>query len=187
MAFPLLELANIFGPLIDKLIPDKAKADAARVEMQRALNEIQVKELEHDASVKQSQAQIIVAEAQSESKAARNWRPHLMYLIMLILGYNYLIAPVLGTVFNAFGLQMQIVPIPPDMWTLLTIGVGGYIVGRSGERIVDTYSQGKVDTARAAFDARKFFDLYKQEMNVNNLDQNTVDKLNKILKSSGVL
>jgi hypothetical protein len=25
--------------------------------------------------------------------------------------------------------------LPPDMWALLKIGVGGYIVGRSGEKI----------------------------------------------------
>jgi len=26
--------------------------------------------------------------------------------------------------------------IPPDMWQLLKIGVGGYVLGRSGEKIV---------------------------------------------------
>ncbi|MCS7280543.1 MAG: hypothetical protein NZ583_02795 [Desulfobacterota bacterium] len=32
--------------------------------------------------------------------------------------------------------------IPPDMWTLLEIGIGGYVVGRSAEKIVKTWKKG---------------------------------------------
>jgi hypothetical protein len=30
------------------------------------------------------------------------------------------------------------IPLPDELWTLLTVGVGGYVVGRSGEKVAKT-------------------------------------------------
>ena len=46
---------------------------------------------------------------------------------------NYIVHP-------WFGLRM--LPLPPDMWELLKIGVGGYVVGRSVEKGVKVWRQG---------------------------------------------
>ena len=34
-----------------------------------------------------------------------------------------------------------VMTIPPDMWALLKIGLGGYVVGRSGEKIAQVWKK----------------------------------------------
>lgn len=58
----------------------------------------------------------------------------LMCLFGLIIANNYLIVPLLGT---------PMADIPPDMWELLKLGVGGYVIGRSVEKGVKVWSDGK--------------------------------------------
>lgn len=55
-----------------------------------------------------------------------------MVLFGLIVANNYLLAP--------YGLG-QTLELPPDMWDLLKIGVGGYVVGRSVEKGVRVWRQ----------------------------------------------
>jgi formate/nitrite transporter FocA (FNT family) len=49
-----------------------------------------------------------------------------MLQFAFIIGYNHIIAPM----FSAPSL-----PIVPDMWELLKLGLGGYVIGRSAEKI----------------------------------------------------
>ena len=85
---------------------------------------------EYDAELLKAQSSVIISEVNSESKAARSWRPHLMYLFMIIIFNNYIVYPYLKA-FTNYGMLME---IPPQMWTLLQIGVGGYVAGRSLEK-----------------------------------------------------
>lgn len=94
-----------------------------RLALQNAILNAKSKELEAAAS-------IIKAEAQGGSWLQRNWRPMLMAIFGIIVANNYIIAPYMA----AFGLQSLVLDLPPDMWDLLKIGVGGYIVGRSAEK-----------------------------------------------------
>ena len=43
---------------------------------------------EYDAELLKAQSSVIISEVNSESKAARSWRPHLMYLFMIIIFNN---------------------------------------------------------------------------------------------------
>lgn len=160
-----LSFLPIFSTLIDRLFPDKAKQDEAKLEMQRILNEAAAKQAEAEAAKVESQSKVIVAEAQSQSYAARNWRPHLMYLLMLVVGYNYMLAPLL----RSFGLNLDIFPMPGEMWTLLTVGLGGYI----GADAVKSYT-----TAR--FNEKAFYEQLRKEMGT--IDQATVDRLSRAIK-----
>jgi hypothetical protein len=90
------------------------------------LEQLQVK-------VQELQSKIIIAEAQGKSWLQRNWRPLLMAEFGIIIGNNYIISPWLKILFG----WNVIMDIPPDMWGLLKIGVGGYIVGRTGEKITE--------------------------------------------------
>lgn len=49
-----------------------------------------------------------------------------MLIFALIILYAYVLAPLAG---------LPSVPIPGDMWALLQIGFGGYILGRSAEKV----------------------------------------------------
>jgi len=79
-----------------------------------------------DISFAQSQAEVIKSEADSQSWMARNWRPVLMLVFTYIIFQDYVVAPL-------FSLKSLV--IPPDMWQLLKLGIGGYIAGRSAEKI----------------------------------------------------
>ena len=106
------------GQLIDRIFPDKEAAARAKAEL---LNQAQSGELEELAT----RAGIITAEAQGGSWIQRNWRPMLMLLFGTIIAINYVVSPIFNT---------PRAEIPPDMWDLLKLGVGGYIVGRSAEK-----------------------------------------------------
>ena len=91
--------------------------------------------LDYQTALVNAQAGTIEAEAKSDSWLASNWRPILMLTFTFIVAMNYAIIPIASW----FGLHQAPLVLPPDMWDLLKIGVGGYIVGRSGEKIVRSY------------------------------------------------
>ena len=168
-----LSLIPIFSTLIDRIFPDKEKAAQAQIEMQKVLNEAAAEQAKADAAIVESKSKVIVAEAQSESWAARNWRPHLMYSIMIMMLYNWMIAGIL----RSLGFDITIIPIPNDMWTLLSIGVGGYVVGKSGENIMTTY-------ANAKFNNQKFFEVLRNKLFKQGLTQDQVDVINEALSEA---
>jgi len=107
------------GKIIDDLFTSDEERDAAKNKIIQVLKE---KELE----LQKMQTDIIIAEAKG-NWLQRSWRPILMLSFGFIVIYNkfisqlspYLVTPVLE----------------PDFWTLLQIGIGGYVVGRSAEKI----------------------------------------------------
>lgn len=102
------------------------------IQLQAAHEESLVKmNLDYQTAVANAQAGNIQAEAKSESWLASNWRPILMLSFTAIVVVNYLVIPIA----QWFGVTKPPLDLPPDMWALLKIGVGGYIVGRSGEKI----------------------------------------------------
>jgi hypothetical protein len=66
---------------------------------------------------------------QSEAKGnflQRSWRPILMLGFGFVVLYSKFIAPA----FNLPNTELE-----PDFWELLKMGIGGYVIGRSGEKI----------------------------------------------------
>lgn len=121
-------LGPILAPVIKNLFPDpEARADAER-QMTSAL-------LEHHQAIESAAASVIKAEAGSKWALAAVWRPILMLTFVAIIANNYIIAPYVAL----FGGANVILDIPPEMWDLLKIGVGGYVLGRSGEKIAGDY------------------------------------------------
>jgi len=118
-----LALLDIGSKILDKIFPDptqKAEAQAKLMALQQAGD---LKEL--DAAMN-----IIVAEAKSEHFLVSAWRPITMLCFVLIIVNNYLLFPYLSLFWN----DAPVLSIPPDMWDLLKIGLGGYVVGRSAEK-----------------------------------------------------
>ena len=110
--------------IIDKIIPDPAQREEAKRKLFETQQAGQLKELEAAASV-------VVAEAKSEHSLTSQWRPITMLTFTAIVANNYIIAPYLQAMFG-WGVTLD---MPPQLWNLLSIGIGGYIVGRSGEKI----------------------------------------------------
>lgn len=80
----------------------------------------------------QAQKDVLVAEMTNGNWLSESWRPILMLSFTAIIVNNYIISPYLQAM---FGFHVEMV-IPTQMWDLLKIGIGGYIVGQSGENIV---------------------------------------------------
>ena len=88
---------------------------------------------EHEELIAKSN--IIKAEAESKHWLTATWRPALMWICIIVIANNYIIAPFANAI---FGTSLSL-SIPDPMWNLLTIGVGGYIAGRSGEKIAQKW------------------------------------------------
>ena len=121
-------LAPIVGDLVKRLIPDGDKSADVEKEIKLAL-------LEHTDSLESLRGKIVLEEAKSGNWLTSAWRPLLMMVIIAIVAMNYLIFPVL----NLFAGSNHSIDLPQELWNLLQIGVGGYIVGRSGEKMVDKW------------------------------------------------
>lgn len=116
--------------IIDKVIPDPEAKATAQLELLR---------LEQDGGLKELDAamQVIVAEANSEHPLAAQWRPITMLMFAAIVGNNYLVYPYLSLFWDT----APLLELPPDLWALLKIGIGGYVVGRSGEKIAKEWKR----------------------------------------------
>ena len=82
--------------------------------------------------------QVITSEAKSEHFLVSAWRPITMLSFVAIIANNYLLYPYL----SLFWESAPILALPPDMWDLLTVGLGGYVVGRSGEKMIKNWKSG---------------------------------------------
>lgn len=87
---------------------------------------------EHLINVKQA---IILAEA-TGSKLQRNWRPALMILFGVIIAHSVMIAPILD---HFWGIPRP--ELTPDFWDVLKLSIGGYVIGRTGEKVLPTVSE----------------------------------------------
>ena len=108
---------------IDKTIDNKADAEKLKQSIQQQLLSGQLKELE-------AQAKIITAEAQG-GWLQRNWRPILMLVFAGLVVAHW------------FGFTAPNIPesVQNSLLNIVLVGVGGYIVGRSGEKIMDKYKK----------------------------------------------
>jgi hypothetical protein len=119
-------LAKMLFSTIDKAIPDKDQAEKLKFQLNQQLLKSSTEELKAAAS-------IVEAEAKSNWFVS-SWRPLLMYVLIFILVWNYIFGPIIKIVFGS----IITFELPGDVWTLLQIGLGGYVVGRSGESIART-------------------------------------------------
>lgn len=132
MIAPVAALFTKALDVVDKFIPDKDLATKLKAELAVQINNIAHTEF---LALIESQTSIIIAETKGESWLQRNWRPLLMASFGAIVVNNYMLAPYLGAL---LGPEYKIMlDIPPDMWSLLKLGVSGYVVGRTLEKVAD--------------------------------------------------
>lgn len=168
-----LALLPIFSTLIERLFPDKEKAAEAALEMQKVLNQAQAAADTAEASKIESASKVVVAEASSGNWMAANWRPCLMFLFMGLLANQYFLAPILV----ALHVAVVISPLPPEAWNLLEIGVGGYVVGRSGEKMTKSY-------ATAKFNHTNFYNVLRAKIFKQGMSQDQVDAVEEAIKEA---
>ncbi|MFA7286924.1 MAG: 3TM-type holin [Patescibacteria group bacterium] len=108
--------------LIDNLHTSGEEKLTLHSELTRVENTFAEKVLDYEQKITQMQADVIMTEAKGESWLQQSWRPITMLTFLVLV------------VLDSLGLLTH--EIPPQMWTLLELGLGGYVIGRSAEKIV---------------------------------------------------
>ena len=101
----------------------------------KAAQELRIAMLEHEQTAQELARDVVVAEAKSEHWITSAWRPLVMLMFAVMIGNNFIIAPYLDAIFGT----SVMFDMPDQAWGLLSVGLGGYVVGRSGEKIVDKW------------------------------------------------
>ena len=117
----IVEIIKPVGQIIDQVHTSEEERAKLKNELFVLQAQLQVEVLEYEKNLLNKQSQIITAEAQGNSWLQRSWRPITMltFLVLVCLdAFGWL----------AFRLSDQ-------AWVLLQIGLGGYVTGRSGEKI----------------------------------------------------
>ena len=118
-------VTDLLGGL-DKLFTSKEE----KIKAQNVIKEILVKK---QIELQQLQTEIIVTEAKG-NWLQRSWRPILMLAFGFIVIYVKFLAPVL---------ELPIPPLEKEFWNLLQLGIGGYVIGRTGEKMMKSYATKK--------------------------------------------
>ncbi len=117
-------ISSVFKPAA-KLIDSLHTSDAEKRELTNQLtviqNEFAGRVLDYETKLMESRASIINAESTGKSWLQRNWRPITMLTFLILV------------VLDSFGLLAF--RLATEAWTLLQIGLGGYVVGRSVEKV----------------------------------------------------
>ena len=131
---PIAKVVEKGLDIVDDLVPDKDLAEKLKTEIKSKIMELVHTELIVTIN---AQKDIILGEVQGQSWFQRNWRPVLMLTIVAIVANNYLLYPYL----SLFWAQAPVLELPDHLYSLMKIGVGGYIVGRSAEKTVQYWKQ----------------------------------------------
>lgn len=132
MAFPVLEVLSIvFKPLVD-LIDELHTSEEEKLAAKQKIFDAQIafysRIMDFEARQLEAQAKIVEAEAKSENFLTASWRPIVMLTFTILVVARW------------FGYSAPNIPpeIEAQLWTLLQIGLGGYVAGRSVEKVAET-------------------------------------------------
>lgn len=117
-------LGAIFRPIAD-VIDHVLPSGDAKLQLQQKIVEAQIlaasQMMDYEKQLLDSQTKIITAEAQGQGWLQRSWRPITMLTFLAL------------AVCDSFGWLPN--PLAPGAWTLLQLGLGGYVAGRSLEKV----------------------------------------------------
>lgn len=120
-------IAGIFKPAAE-LIDELHTSEDERLKAKAHLLDVQAAAMErvfvYEQATLEAKAKIVHAEASSKHWLTANWRPITMLTFLAL------------AVGDSLGWLST--PLRDEAWTLLTIGLSGYIAGRSGEKIART-------------------------------------------------
>ncbi len=115
---PITATLSLGGKLIERLVPDPAQREQAKLALMEMAQKGELAEFT-------AKAEIVKTEAASGHWLAANWRPLVMLVFagLIVARWFGLAAPNLS---EAEYLKL---------WSIVEFGLGGYVVGRSVEKI----------------------------------------------------
>ena len=117
-------LSNIVSPvtdLIDNLHTSDEEKLLIKSQVIQLQNEMASKVLDYEQELMTARVSIITAEANGQSWIQRSWRPVTMLTFLVLV------------VLDSFGVLPN--RLAGEAWTLLQLGLGGYVLGRSAEKV----------------------------------------------------
>ena len=117
---PVTGIVSAVGEVIDRLTLPAMEKKQLETELFRVITECERQRME-------AQASVIVEEVRG-NWLQRSWRPLVMLTFALIV--------LMGTF-----VSLPILSDTSRFWDLLEIGLGGYVVGRSGEKMVQVLTR----------------------------------------------
>ena len=117
-------LLPVLGRVVGNLFPDPTEKAKAEAEMLRQL-------LAAQSELEQAASRIIQTEAASQHWLAANWRPLTMltFVVLIVARWFGWAAPNLS--------EAEYI----KLWSIVEFGLGGYVVGRSVEKIAPSIAQ----------------------------------------------
>ncbi len=125
-------MLNLLGPIagavfktIDKVVDNKGEADKLKAKVQEKIIAGELAHLEGAAKIIQTEAQ--------GGFLQRNWRP-----IMMLVFAGLMVA-------HWFGFTAPNIPesVQNSLLNIILVGIGGYTVGRSAEKVADKFNNNK--------------------------------------------
>lgn len=122
------KVIGAIGTLIDKNSTTEEERLAGHAQLALITAQAEAEMAKFDVQFAELQSKVIIAEAQSQSWMTRNWRPITMLTFAFVVLYSF-IGPSFGAV---------AVDVPSDLWSVIKLGLTGYIAGRSTEAVAKT-------------------------------------------------
>ena len=116
-------LSLVLG-LVDKVIPDSTAKNKITAGLMQGWQEVEKEQL---ATARAT----LIAELSGESWLQRNWRPLVMLFLTGLVGAHWL-----G--FTAPNINDAVVV---ELLSIVKVGIGGYVVGRSAEKVMKEYTK----------------------------------------------
>ena len=118
-------ISDLFNPLasiIDSMTTSDDEKFKVKKELSKIQSDISIKLLDYEKQMVIAKSSVVQSEVSGQSWLQRNWRPITMLTFLVLV------------VLDSFGLLAF--RLAPEAWTLLQIGMGGYVIGRSAEKVL---------------------------------------------------
>ena len=119
------EVVDAVGSAIDKIDKSDEKLEL-QLKYKELLISIEGAYLDYEGKLLESKSKVVESESKGESWLQRIWRPMLMCICMFIVFNNYVLVPYF---------DLPVTTLDDHIWTLMDLGIGGYVAGRSLEKI----------------------------------------------------
>lgn len=122
------ELTDSVGGILDNVLTNDEEKSSAKQKLTSVI-------MDAFDKIQTLQAAIISKEA-TGNWLQRSWRPLVMLSFAFVVVYAFFIQPAFFP--NSISVRDE---LPEEFWGLLKIGLGGYVVGRSVEKVANTVTR----------------------------------------------
>jgi len=133
-----LALIDPISHIIDKLIPDKAAAAQAKLDLLKEENATLIANVQAAAQIDVAQIGVNAEEAKSENLFVSGWRPSIGWVCSFAFGYKFILQPFLIFILVAAGSEFNPALLPVLDWAEMTpvlMGILGLGYLRTQEKI----------------------------------------------------